>query len=402
MVHKVHLPPKILALPNLRLPRLNLPLVGRIGSGTRGRCLRSPSRQFTLRSSGGGSGGGGGGGGSGSGSSSLRYCYGEQGIGSGRFRTMDEDEYAETAERMVSLALRGKGGESVSHGGGNGGGERGGITQKREMLISRALSALLRHQAGKAGIKLDAEGYAPLDEVREKMQWGRLHSLNPSVGEILQTVSVNEKQRFAVKPNPAALGARSTEPVAWLIRANQGHSIPLADEALHTPITLEARNIPDVVVHGTYFAFWPAIMASGGLRRMARQHVHFGTGLLPEGGGGGDGDKRADGEEGKEGEEGAPGPGPERKVISGMRSDAELLVFADVERCLREDPGTKWWLSANGVVLTEGNKDGIFPLRYVKEVRGRTQGVDVLWRDGKKVADLPPDVVAKTCCGWGV
>ncbi|KAI8963895.1 KptA family-domain-containing protein [Daldinia sp. FL1419] len=293
---------------------------------------------------------------------------------------MADDELIEAAERMEGMALRGKGrgGRDRRGGGrGGGGGGGGGKGQDREMLISKALSSLLRHQAENAGIKLDDEGYAPLDKV---LQWPRIRSLNPSFDEIRSSVADNAKQRFAMKPKDPSVGLESApaDPTAWLIRANQGHSIALAADAIHTPVTLEAANIPPIVVHGTYFAFWPAIVASGGLKRMSRQHVHFGTGLLPE-------DDKAGTSE----------------VVSGMRSDAELLVFADVEKCLREESGIKWWISANGVVLTEGDEDGVFPLKYVKEVRGRRQGVGVLWRDGEKVADLPPDIVAKAPMGKG-
>jgi 2'-phosphotransferase len=227
----------------------------------------------------------------------------------------------------------------------------------------------------------------------------------------------------------------------WLIRANQGHSIKLESEALLRPVLLPAEKtdkektgdqdlhkpdtailngngnastasasepesdattvaaselqpgpsststptdvstittslppapVPPIVVHGTYFAFWPAIVTSGGLQPMSRTHVHFATGV-------------PDGQEGKK-------PG----VISGMRSDAELLIYVDVERSLREGAMT-WWMSDNGVVLTEGVKPdgasggkGLVPLKYFKEVVGRTNGqVGVLWRDGVKVADLP-------------
>ncbi|KAI1393716.1 RNA 2'-phosphotransferase, Tpt1 [Hypoxylon trugodes] len=290
----------------------------------------------------------------------------------------DNDEYV---ERMEDLALKGKGrGGRDRRGGGRGGGKGG---RDRNTQISRALSQLLRHQAESAGIKLDAEGYAPLDRV---LQWPRIRSLNPTFEEIRNEVSNNAKQRFAMKPKDPSTDVESAlaeaDPAAWLIRANQGHSIALADEAIHTPITLEAGNIPEIAVHGTYFAFWSAIVASGGLKKMNRQHVHFGTGLLPE-------------------DDGKGGGKDKEKVVSGMRSDAELLVFVDVERCLREESGIRWWISANGVVLTEGDEQGLVPLKYVKEVRGRRQGVGVLWRDGGKVTDLPPDIVAKIPMGKG-
>ncbi|KAH9898888.1 RNA 2'-phosphotransferase, Tpt1 [Xylariomycetidae sp. FL2044] len=317
------------------------------------------------------------------------------------------------------------GGRGGSKGGGGGGGKSagkgkggsgGGGGQNREMLISKALSTLLRHQAENAGIRLDAEGFAPLDKV---MQWPRLRSLNPTLAEIRLEVRDNAKQRFTLKPNPrthpdANAAAESSaadrdddDPSHWLIRANQGHSIGLASEALHAPITLEAGNLPAVVVHGTYFAFWDAIVSSGGLKRMGRQHVHFGTGLP-------DGDNEdvpvqvhdvAD-EETKEKEKGQKGKGKQQqqsKVISGMRNDAEILIFVDVERSLR-DGGIKWWLSANGVVLTEGDEregeeGGLVPTKYFKEVRGRAQGVGVLWRDGVKVADLPEGVKVRIPMG---
>ncbi|KAK7749351.1 tRNA 2'-phosphotransferase [Diatrype stigma] len=342
-----------------------------------------------------------------------------------------DDRFEEMAERVMdsssgSRGKRGGGGRGGRRGGGRGGG--GSSAQDRDFVLSKALSTLLRHQAQNAGIKLDAEGFAPLDKV---LQWPRIRSLNPTVAEIKAAVSDSAKQRFALKPNPEVVADDddNDNPASWLIRANQGHSIALASEGLHTPITLEAQNIPAIVVHGTYFAFWDAILAAGGLRRMGRTHVHFGTGLLPSDASGSSSSKTTAGEglaseeqkreqereqrEADEEEEEAKkiaaaaaaatgaAPGSKPQVISGMRSDAELLVFVDVEQSLRDggEDGMKWWISANGVVLTEGDADGVVPLRYFKEVRGRRQGVGVLWRDGEKVADLPDGVVKRVPMG---
>lgn len=179
----------------------------------------------------------------------------------------------------------------------------------------------------------------------------------------------NEKQRFSMKPARAgddpATASSDQQPSDWLIRANQGHSIPLESEALLKPITLaDPGSIPPVVVHGTYFAFWEQITESGGLRRMGRNHVHCSTGL----------------------------PEDEAGVVSGMRGDAELLVYVDVRRSL-EDGAMGWWVSENGVVLTEGEgEEGLVPVRYFKEVVGRKEDVGTLWKDGEKVADLPEGV----------
>jgi hypothetical protein len=67
---------------------------------------------------------------------------------------------------FAQLALEDKhaGGKKQRGGGGGGRGGRGG-GQSREVLVSKALSRLLRHQAENAGVQLDAEGFAALDEV---------------------------------------------------------------------------------------------------------------------------------------------------------------------------------------------------------------------------------------------
>lgn len=55
--------------------------------------------------------------------------------------------------------------QSNRRGGRSGGGSRGGRSEGREVQVSKALSKLLRHQADNVGIKLDGEGFAPLDKV---------------------------------------------------------------------------------------------------------------------------------------------------------------------------------------------------------------------------------------------
>ncbi|KAI0128845.1 Tpt1/KptA family RNA 2'-phosphotransferase [Xylariales sp. AK1849] len=303
---------------------------------------------------------------------------------------MTEQVDSDAAERLEALAPRGGRNKGAGR---RGKGTGGGGAQDREVQISKALSTLLRHQAANAGVKLDVEGFARLDKV---IEWQRIANLKPSFAEIQHAVTDNAKQRFSMKPNPEPVDLQSVNPkykefANYLIRANQGHSIKIQSEGLHTPITLDAGNIPEVVVHGTYFAYWPKIVETGGLQRMGRTHIHFGTGL-PE-----DGTSAADQQVHDVGDEAVATPEKEKdrpKVISGMRADAEVLVFVDVSKSL-EEGDMKWWLSSNGVVLTEGNADGFVPLRYFKEVRGRRQGVGGLWKDGEKVGDLPDGIVAR-------
>lgn len=177
-----------------------------------------------------------------------------------------------------------------------------------------------------------------------------------------------------MKPADETAAPNESAPSYWLIRANQGHSIAVESEALLTPLTLDGGNVPPVVVHGTYFAFWEPIVASGGLSKMGRNHVHCSTGLP---------------------EDGAAG------VVSGMRGDAELLVYVDVQKSL-EEGAMSWWKSENGVVLTEGiGEEGLVPVKYFKEVVGRKEDVGVLWKDGEKVADLPEGIKGRAPPGKG-
>ena len=99
---------------------------------------------------------------------------------------------------------------------------------------------------------------------------------------------------------------------------------------------------------------------------MSRNHIHFSKGL-PE-------DTAAD-------------------VISGMRNDAELLFYIDVQKSMND--GVEWWISDNGVVLTEGDKEGKIGPKYWKKVVGRKGGVGTLWEDGVEVAQMPEDVKGK-------
>jgi 2'-phosphotransferase len=313
------------------------------------------------------------------------------------------DAADQLAEQFDGMAAGG--GSRSNRGGGGGGQGRGGrgrgrggrLGQGRGIELSKALSRLLRHQAGNAGIALDAEGFAPLDKV---LAWGPVRALGAGLDDIKAAVRDSDKQRFALRlANPDEddeEGLAAQDAARWLIRANQGHSIKIESEGLLRPLVLGGGEVdgedkgekvekvekgekgekgvpvPPTVVHGTYFAFWPAIVASGGLKSMGRNHVHCSTGV----------------------------PEDPAGVVSGMRRDAEVLVYVDVAASMR-DAGIKWWMSDNGVVLTEGDADGLVPVRFFKEVVGRRQNVGVLWRDGEKVADLPEGLRIQVPMGKG-
>lgn len=345
-------------------------------------------------------------------------------------------------------------------------------SQPRTVLVSKALSRLLRHAAVQERIPIDNNGYVRVDHL---LGWQKLRSMKPPVtfDEVIEVVQDNEKKRFALKYIPksgqeAAEGAAGPTPATiegdqeptteaqtetetqraiatyhsmtsnhdltrFFIRATQGHSMKSVEaENLLTPISLDdPSSIPTTVVHGTFYGAWDGILASDGLKSMTRNHVHFATGPpLDEvlssssssqaGGGDGDGGSK---EKGKEKDSGKPKANlgsllGKNKVISGMRSDAQILIYIDLRRALAEDKDMRWWRSENGVILTEGTtsssaaeaagggeaKEGggpdtgtgsrktqkVVPTKYFLAAVDVKEGLGLIWKEGEgAVQELP-------------
>lgn len=72
------------------------------------------------------------------------------------------DSFVDKAEELDVSQDRGNRGRPGGRGGR--GGRRGG-GGGREVMVSKALSKLLRHAAVEAGLKLDAEGFASVEQV---------------------------------------------------------------------------------------------------------------------------------------------------------------------------------------------------------------------------------------------
>lgn len=225
-----------------------------------------------------------------------------------------------------------------------------------------------------------------------QLQNRNLKSLKVTFAELRSIVESNDKQRFSMIPRseapkdssePPVAAEASTTPVTFeidnddpsnfLIRANQGHSIKVEEEGLLEPITLDSE-LPSIVVHGTTHKAWPQIVSSGGLKKMTRNHVHFASGLPA-------------GFEILEGSSDTTSEAQKEPVISGMRNTSAVLVFIDIKKAL--EGGLKFWKSANGVILSEGDESGLVPLAYFARVEERKRGVGILVKDGEVVNELP-------------
>jgi putative RNA 2'-phosphotransferase len=116
---------------------------------------------------------------------------------------------------------------------------------------SKFISLILRHKPDVIGITLDEHGWANVDELIAGVS--KTHPLNMSMLE--QIVAEDEKQRYSFNEDKT------------LIRANQGHSIPV-------DVELEEKEPPEILFHGTGEKYVDSISKEG-LIPKSRLYVHL-------------------------------------------------------------------------------------------------------------------------------
>lgn len=118
--------------------------------------------------------------------------------------------------------------------------------------LSVFISLVLRHKPDAAGIVLDEHGWANVEELISGVnRTGRRIDLS-ILKEIVKT---DKKRRYSFNEDES------------LIRANQGHSIPV-------DLELKEQEPPEFLYHGTAERFLADIMSKG-LKPMSRLYVHL-------------------------------------------------------------------------------------------------------------------------------
>jgi len=116
---------------------------------------------------------------------------------------------------------------------------------------SKYISLILRHKPETVGISLDEHGWANVEDLIAGVN--KTHPLDMETLE--QIVAEDEKQRYSFNEDQT------------LIRANQGHSIPV-------DVELPEIIPPDVLYHGTGLKYKESIDAQG-LIPKSRLYVHL-------------------------------------------------------------------------------------------------------------------------------
>lgn len=118
--------------------------------------------------------------------------------------------------------------------------------------LSVFISLVLRHKPDAAGITLDEHGWANVQELLDGINnTGR----KIDIGVLEEIVRTDNEQRYSFNEDKK------------LIRANQGHSIPV-------DVELKEDVPPEFLYHGTAERFIKSIMEEG-LKSMSRLYVHL-------------------------------------------------------------------------------------------------------------------------------
>ncbi len=118
--------------------------------------------------------------------------------------------------------------------------------------LSVFISLVLRHKPDAAGITLDEHGWANVQELLDGINNTKRKI---DIGSLEEIVRTDNKQRYSFNEDKT------------LIRANQGHSIPV-------DVELKEEMPSEFLYHGTADRFIKSIMEEG-LKPMSRLYVHL-------------------------------------------------------------------------------------------------------------------------------
>lgn len=176
------------------------------------------------------------------------------------------------------------------------------------VVVSKAVSRILRHRPSAAGVTLDNHGWCSVDSLLAGLA---RRGTFITRAQLLEMVRTNDKQRFALSEDGSA------------IRANQGHSVGGVE------LQLREKTPPPRLFHGTVATSLTDIERKG-LAPMRRHHVHLSTDVSTA-------------------------------LAVGARRGAPVVLEVDAHRMHRD--GIRFFVSENGVWLVDS-----VPAKYLRRV----------------------------------
>ena len=172
--------------------------------------------------------------------------------------------------------------------------------------VSKFIALILRHKPETIGISLDEHGWANVNDLIA----GISKTYPISLAQLENIVTTDNKQRYSFNEDHT------------LIRANQGHSVPV-------DVELPKRDPPAVLFHGTGEKYVSSIMQNG-LIPKSRLYVHLSADI-------------------------------QTAEIVGKRHGKPVVFVVDT-KSMHSD-GYDFFLSVNGVWLTK-----TVPVRYLRKL----------------------------------
>lgn len=174
--------------------------------------------------------------------------------------------------------------------------------------LSKFLSLILRHKPSAANIELDKHGWANVQELIAGINQADQNN-NIDMVKLEEIVRTDNKQRYSFNEDKT------------LIRANQGHSIPV-------DVELEEVEPPEYLWHGTGQKYMESIDKEG-LVPKSRLYVHL--------------------------------SGDVETATNVGKRHGKLLMYKVLSKKMEED-GYKFYKSVNGVWLTKS-----VPVKYLEK-----------------------------------
>ena len=162
--------------------------------------------------------------------------------------------YRPVPDRLAGGPPKGKGGKPPKGKGG-----KKGKSKDRRLEVDKALSRLLRHEAGTRDIPITADGWVL---VRDALRFEPLSRLGVDEEQLKTAVANNTKARIS--------WYNGGEEGDHMIAAWSGHTIP---DVTGPGWRVPEADLPSVLVHGTYQRRVSSIKANGLLR--TRRDLHF-------------------------------------------------------------------------------------------------------------------------------
>ena len=179
--------------------------------------------------------------------------------------------------------------------------------------ISRTMTKILRHELD--NYIHDEKGFVDLDLI---LKSGKIFN-EVNIDHIKKIVDTDNKSRFSLNFKGNKI----------FIRANQGHSSGNLND--NDMLTLLNEQISGCY-HATYSDNINSIKKNG-ISRMKRKHIHI-----------------AESDQAK----------------SGKRSSCNVKIFINMELAIND--GIKFYRSENGVILTEGDENGLLLPKYFLDI----------------------------------